>query len=454
MKKILVVLLILAVAGGVFAQQGSWSLGAGVLIGARITIDGWSGEGTIDPETQPVAINGMMYHSPYHQWNNIRGNLGMNYSKGALALGLDWQAKSNGNVLMANLNADGDNYKFVTVTNLLKWFGTGPDAGDPRIHRLWGEYAMLNEMLTLTVAYKSDDTQYWYSDTTAGLIDDSVEDNQGIFGWTVGAPLGTRGIYLFGEGNGVSGNGKTFTRVDGNNYILADFGFSGLNFGIMLPNTFSDGYMAAQNSWEGQTRAAKLDLVGDVLRNAVFGVKFNMYPVEFAAQFRIYDYGIYFGGRFFAGPVTIGVSFMGLLNVVDDGPPPVTARIMKVGGSVGYNQGAFGAGVLVWYHNERPDKTVSTYKTVLGFEPYFFFNVIPTHLRFELNAGFYFNTATYADADYSDARIFWALQPQLFWNFRGSGAGSWWGVGTGIIARYRIISEANNALDIFFKFSL
>jgi hypothetical protein len=469
MKKILVVLLTLAVAGGVFAQEGSWSLGAGALIGTRITIDGWTGYGTIDASNQdPVAINASMYQRPYQQWNATRGSLATNYSRGPLALGIDWMIRPDGNVLFATLSGSGDSYKFVAGSNLLRWLGTNaPDAGDPRIHRLWGEYNMLNEMLTLVVAYKSDDTQYWYSDTSAGLIDDSVAntgnsfgwtENNGIFGWNgnaklynnVGIATGVyRGVYLFGEGNGVSGNGKTFTRVDGNNYLLADFGFSGLNFGIMLPNTFSDAYMSGSElqPHEGQTRSAKLDLVGDVLRNAVFGAKFSMYPIEFAAQFRVYDYGIYFGGKFFLGPVTIGASFMGQLN------DPDNARKMKVGGSVNYSQGAFGAGILAWYHNDRPDVAVANYKSIIGFEPYFFFNVIPTHLRFELNAGFYFNTVKIG-TDYDDMRIFWALQPQLFWNFRGTGAGSYWGVGTGIIARYRVVSEATNALDIVFKFSL
>jgi hypothetical protein len=66
----------------------------------------------------------------------------------------------------------------------------------------------------------------------------------------------------------------------------------------------------------------------------------------------------------------------------------------------------------------------------------------------------------------------WAVQPEIFWNFDGSGAtGSYWGIGTGMIFRYRVFSgyegpygpnngstdkesSAVNGLDLIFKFSM
>jgi len=443
MKKILVVLLILSVAGGVFAQDGGWSLGASTWIGTRLDLDPNPGSG------DPALVNSIGYFNPYHQWSDVRSNFNMGYSAGPLNVALLWQFRPGGNYVEGALNASGENYRFVSVVNLLRMFRNDVtnQIGDPRIHRLWGEYKMLNEMLNLVIAYKGPDTQYWYSDTTGGLFDDSVANN-GFLNW---AAAGGRGIYLFGQGNGVSGNGKTFTRVDGHNFIVADFGFSGLNFGLFMPNLFSDSYLSGTElqPWEGRTSAPRLEFVEDALKMSVFGVKFSMSPIEFAAQFRLADYGIYFGGKFFAGPVTAGFSFMGVLNDPND------SRMMKMGASVEYNAGAFGAGLKGWYHSDTPDMNNSVrYKSVIGIEPNFFYNVIPTHLRFELDAGFYFNTQYDGIIASPAADIFWAVQPQLFWNFRGTGAGSFWGMSTGIIGRYRVISDTVNAVDVIFKFAL
>jgi len=451
MKKILVVLLILAVAGGVFAQEGSWTLGASAEIGTRINIDPNPGA------NDPVILNSTGYHVPYHHWGPTRGTLSIGYSRGALNIGNAIANRSDGSVWMTNITASGDNYRFTWEGNLLRFIGQSgaPVTGDPRIHRLWGEYKMLNEMLNLVIAYRGPDTQYWYSDDTGAILEDVVSAGAMFGNWS------TRHHYLFGGGNGVTNYGRTFTRVDGNNFVAADFNFAGLNFGLLIPNIFPDAFTASAGD-DGTTTdlayigaihgsgspLATAELVEHALKKSVFGVKLDMSPVEVAAQFRLYDYGIYFGGKFFAGPVTVGMSFMGILN------DPSGSRTMKFGGAVDYNAGAFGAGIAGWYRNDRPTAIANVFNTSIGIEPSFFYNVIPTHLRFELNAGFYFHDVYDGGTVAFSKDIYWAVQPQLFWNFRGTGAGSFWGVSTGIIARYRIISEFVNAADIIFKFAL
>jgi len=469
MKKILVVLLILAVAGGVFAQEGSWSLGASAQIGTHLTLDPLTPAGggvyneVLNADNNQVAlIQGNVYHRPYHEWGAIRGNVNLGYVRGPLNIGLDFDTRG---YIMATSTASGDNYRFVIAGAINSWFDASTAGalgansamgGEPRIKRLWGEYKMLNEMLTLVAAYVGPDTMYWVSDDTAGLIDDVVAK-------TAGFGLGGYHHYfpiLFGHGNSGVGHGQTFTKVDMHNYLLADFGFSGLNFGVMMPNVFRNGYIGALQGHQqfGLTQGTlsfagsdgpAIEFVEDVLKRSVLGVKFSMSPIEFAAQFRIADYGIYFGGKFFAGPVTVGMSFMGILN-----DPASDARLMKFGGSVDYNAGAFGAGVSAWYRNHRPGALATVFNSVIGIEPSFFFNVIPTHLRFELDAGFYFDDFYNGGTVAFSKDIYWAVQPQLFWNFRGTGAGSFWGVSTGIIGRYRIVSERVNALDVVFRFGI
>jgi hypothetical protein len=71
------------------------------------------------------------------------------------------------------------------------------------------------------------------------------------------------------------------------------------------------------------------------------------------------------------------------------------------------------------------------------------------------------------DGSDTEKQTVWALQPQLFWNFLGTGAtDSWWGgLDTGIIVRYRIANAdardfsysgeigSVNFADIIFKWT-
>jgi len=478
MKKILVVFLVLAVAGGVFAQEGSWSLSGQVEIGTYIDFDNEP-----DPDInnkEPAVVRSSGYHAPYGYYDGLNGSFRIGYSLGGL------EAKVSINTLegvwgpstiSGDVTYDGENYKLQMLSSLdsliqSKW----------NVDKLWGYYKLLNGLIHLEAAYNSRDINgvFWTSDTTAGFFaDGNYLDLETMKGFTVGGPV----TDVFGKNNqALNLPGNTFSGNSHGNYLLANVELENLNFGVLIPKLFWDtrthGANATYKKFGGAESYADPDdrtyqagawfpkdlgggtwatgdaqlLVADVLKHMVFGVKFQMQPVEFAAQFLVDDYAVYFGGKVFFGALTVGASFMGIMAPTDPNGDKDDRNIIRVGGSLDYSADAFGAGLSAWLGvlGSKSGDNVSQ----IGVEPFFFYNVIPTHLRFRADVGFYFNNAyNGAEKDTEASNIVWALQPQLFWNFLGTGAGEYWGFGTGMIVRYRMVKEANNALDISFKLS-
>jgi len=534
MKKILVVFMILAVAGGVFAQEGTWSLSSNAHIGARINLDP-------DPEREGdvALIRGSMYQRPYSDYTSIFGNLSIRYTRGPLGVGLGF---STDGIIEGTVSASGDNYRFAVESNLNELWASSAgsyNAGDPGnlrpsafdkkfLKRLWGSYDMLDGIVSLEAAYRSRDFQIWASDLTAGIDDGgfqipntyTVTGGTGTDNWVVKkTPVGR--VYRVMPGNisdytgatpsgGLFKDWNSFTKVDLCNFLLANVSIGGLQMGIMIPNMFPtlftedlggryDGKtppMTAQGAAVGSNYPGRWlwgnQFIEDVLAQSIFGAKFNVHPVEVAAQLKFADFGIYFGAKFFAGPVTAGLSFMGIMakvplggvtgnggpqfNAADEGQVAYgavyDATVTKIGGRVDYNGGSFGAGLKGFYGMQggkdgtknadgeviTGDQLERSFK-VIGIEPTFFINAIPSHLRFMLDAGFYFETYTapaLIGGAISDVKkTFWALQPAISWNFRGTGAvGGYHSMNTGMFFRYRIVSNAVNALDIAFLFGL
>jgi len=455
MKKILVVLLILAVAGGVFAQEGTWSISGKAEIGALIDFDP-------DPENltedEVALIKGRGYWKEYDQYSEILGSVSLGYTRDALKIGLIFSTEG---YINGSASATGDGYRFYVSSDLNNLIfpndirspvnntngigGGGNGSTGHVLNRLWGEYKLLNDIVTLVAAYRSADEEYWISDKTGAYIDDVVAASGGSPNKIYNP--GNHNVYNLWRDGDAYNPPRSFTHVDRHNYILGNLSFVGLNLGLMIPNVFPTNYTANARGWEGQTPGGNsgVKFVDDALKQSVFGAKFQMAPIEIAAQLRLDDYGVYLGGKFFYGPVTVGLSFMGELADKDE-----DGSITKAGASVGYNGGQFGAGLKGWY---RTDGTSDVKNNYIGVEPNFFFNVIPTHLRFKLDAGFYFLTFTNAGAE--EKENVWAVQPQFFWNFKGTGAGEYYsGLNTGMIVRYRIVSNAVNKLDITFKFDI
>ena len=443
MKKILVVLLILAVAGGVFAQQGTWSLGGGVEVGTRLNFDPDPEQDNTDED--PATASGIAWN----RWDAMRGTLSVGYNKDSAFVGLHINTNSE---TMLTTTFDGESFRgkfqwsdLLSIINSGESTGirgarTGP--GGSSVKRLWGEYKFADGMVTLLAAFKGDAAEYWVSDTTGAFL----KDGRGFYdgsgnGWYKNDPLDTAGnpnVTFTYVDEWYGGEAGQIQRTHTNNYLLAAFDIGALNFGIMLPKLFMySGFWG----WSSPTSAK---LVDDIMKQMTIGVKFDQSPIEFAAQFQLENYGVYFGGTFTAGALSAGLSFMGILDGDGQGTADNAADAdptqIKFGGKVEYSGSGFGGGVKAFYEREdegmRSGDVSDFYLTTIGIEPFLFYDAIPSHLRFKLDIGFYFLNDT--DGDYTQKATVWALEPQLFWNFLGTGAGTYWSYDTGIMIRYRM----------------
>ena len=462
MKKILVVLMILAVAGGVFAQEGKWSLVGTVEIGTRLTISPVEKTGGPNQDEEVARINGI----GYNWWDVPRIKVDLGYNREGLSAGLQMNTRADNEIYVAfsgqNFKAKGSVFgieDLLFANNDTNWgssiknngFDKKDNGDDSTIKRLWGEYNVLDGLVTLVAAYKSEETEYWVSDKTGTFLNkgqSTALPNQ------LYITQNWRGWYYMNHG--FFDNWFTFSSVDETSYFLTNFKFTGFEIGAMVPNVFGNGRNRIYNvdgtnerNDKGMTRPqnAGNELVEDALKWTVIGAKFNMHPVEIAAQFSMKDYGAYFGGKFNAGPVMIGLSFQGILAPTDDS---TSNKRVKVGGGVDYNAGQFGAGLKAYldqtnYVLGERGAAFDGFNNVIGIQPYLFYLVIPSHLGFKLDTGFYFTNITNKTTDKKEDDLVWAVQPQLFWSFRGNGAKTSyaWATGgaqTGMMLRYRVIS--------------
>jgi hypothetical protein len=255
-------------------------------------------------------------------------------------------------------------------------------------------------------------------------------------------------------------SGDTFAKVnnsyDGadqiNNYLLGNVNVGGIEFGMILPDFFARYGKARRIDLIGEKDNDGNLINGGVLQNMIFGAKFGMENLEVAAQLALDRLGVYFGGKYFLGPATVGLSFMGRLN-----DPKV--KHIKAGANFYYWGGSYGAGVSGKLENTTNVDT-DTGNTLISVEPEFYIAAIASHLAFKLNAGFYFNTPFDASGKQS-MDTYWGIQPALWYNFAGTGAtDNWWGgFNTGMVVRYRIFQAKpalsnTNAMDVIFKFTM
>jgi len=450
MKKILVVLLILAVATGVFAQ-GNWSLTGQTDIGVRLNLD--TGDDPLRPwQREAVTSSGRVEEG----WNVINGQMGLVYSTGGLSVDLAFSTRANENY--AGFTYYGENFSFRAATNLSKLFSqfaytiTNPgawneqvdasNAWDGLVDRLYGTYDVLNGLVNLHVAYKSAwNPDFWASDLTAAPVHNGTNHFY-HYGWGYQVPTND---YASAD-PGFFGKSQTWTKTDGNNFFMTTVNLDNINFGVFVPDVFGDGNNGTDDDAITYTAAAGPNpasggFVIERLMQTVFGLKFNMHPVEFATQVKLEDYGVYFGGKFFTGPITAGLSFSGLLNPGDQ----ANRKFIKFGGDVEYNADLFGAGVAAAMERTsavNDPLTEGSYGQVIRVQPRFFYNAIPSHLRIQLDAGFYFFSYNPANSTDKESDMTWAVQPALFWNFLGTGATD--GIATGMMFRYRVASSGDN----------
>jgi len=431
MKKILVVLLVLAVAGGVFAQQGEWSLNGKVQFGTRVDFDPSSDTPSGD---DPIAVTGLVYDS----WDSIKGNLGIGYTRGAFSgsIGLNMNPGGIQGTQFgfdAGIAFNGENFKAAATydpTFAGTWGGGAVNyaSGLLGISRLWGEYGFLNGLLVLEAAYASADTHYWVSDKTG-----TFKSNKYNTGWK-----GDEGVF---------GTDNTFAKYDHADYVRIGVALDSIDFGIVVPGLFTGkggwGVLTPVDPDNGPYDRKFVQAVKWTLA----GVKVDIHPFALAAQFRFADYGIYFGGTFGIGPITAGLSFMGILDGDNIGYEngTIDPKHIKFGGSVDYAGGFFGAGLKAFYDREENNTNTDNFLSAIGVEPTFFINALPNNLRFQVDLGLYFLTDTVNSNTKNKATI-WAVQPQVIWNFLGTGASDFGGVQTGIAARYRMAAADTGKL--------
>jgi hypothetical protein len=481
MKKILVVLLILAVAGGVFAQQGDWSLGGNIVLGTRLDFDP---DPDLTGKDDPALVDGI----GYWDWEHPNGQLNIGYDRGIVNVGVTIHSEGDP---AFNVAFNGDdfrgNFKINTLIGALSGNGGGWNQGGTAgyIDRLWGEFKFVNGMVTLLGAVSSADTEYWTSDLTGTFANTALAgqpsgsgDESGAKDLRVSSGLGNDSILidgwkswmLFGYEN------HSFTKVDHHNYLLVGADVSAISFGIIIPNMFipmAYGKQGWDDAWRNSNNYGT-ELLAHTLPYTVLGVKFSQSPLEVAAQFQMANYGVYFGGKFFAGPITVGLSFTGVLDADTSTETDYDAKQIKIGGRVDYNGGQFGGGIKGFYsRDELPfEGQGDIYQSIIGIEPTFFFNAIPSHLKFAIDLGMYFYSEVSDNTgdEYKKKTVVWAVQPQIFWNFLGDGAASLmdWSLNTGLAIRYRLAvadfrekdfsgqGQGNNGvnfLDIVFKLS-
>ncbi|MCL2722626.1 MAG: hypothetical protein FWD47_14950 [Treponema sp.] len=409
MRKILVVLLVLSVLGGAFAQ-GSWSVSGNADIATVLNF-----------ENDDAFIGGSAYFM-YDWYGDINGALRVGYNDGGLSAFIQFDTAD---LLGVGFTYTGDRFGFTAETALIQLLGgyaltdgstdvVGIYRGGT-IGRLWGYYRML-DMIHMEIAYVSGDKNFWNSDETAGEIFD--------FGWG-------------------------YASVDGENYFLLDLEFSGLNIGFMLPGIFAgpqargddgrkgignviDYYGAGAPGYHPSMNGGMNFEFTEVMRWLVAGMKFEMHPIEFAAQFSMENYGAYLGAKWFAGPLTFGLNFQGEFDAV---------TVAAIGASVAYDAGQFGAkiGAGYWFEDN------AAVDNVIGVMPSFYYNVLPDNMCVSLDALFLFGGDDF----------YWEFTPQIWWNFKGTGAGNnyYWPMDTGMIIRYYVAKETFNAVDVTFRWS-
>jgi hypothetical protein len=445
MKKILVVLLVLAVATGVFAQQGEWTVSGSAKLDTDIsfmkednpfntTTTGINpGSAMSDGSTSNAATVWATHYGDV----GVNGNVDLAYQRdGAklyLGFGISEDAGdgggtphspnfSEGGKLNAGVEFYGDRYAFQAESPVWHMLTAGEAPFGDSFSKLWGYYKLLNEMIHLEVAYKDRGETWWAANDT--------------------------------------GRYANWTDTDGRNLLLTDVGLGNLNFGIQVPNLFFHGGNTVVDGNGTVYSPVPYEFINDVLKESVFGLKFNMAPITAAAQFKFKGYGAYFGIDWAVGPLTLGGSFQGEFE---------HNQHIRAGAKAEYGADVFGAAVAVWLERQKADWNPLTQVALpevyvgqdIGVEPSFWYNVFPETMKFKTSVGLFFHSLTKDGQkqtlpllpDFDVESITWSVTPELTWNFLQTGAMDIGDISTGMGVKYTLSYKAENMLYVGFKFA-
>jgi len=412
MKKILVVLLILAVAGGVFAQ-GSWSMNGNVELGA--TMDFFNTVTNAEGAENP-SFYALDYKSKDDDGGVNRAKLGLNYGRDGFGASLTFKSW---NGLNAGMSYYGDRYSL---------------GANAKLYTLIGDTLAHEKADKLEGAIFDNDLEVFGTYTFLdGLVDLGVH----VTHWISDPWLSDLSVKIFDlEAVGFDVQGDIYANFCCRSGIMAKFNFSGISFGAMIRSEQKWNPIKSYfwNKDENNADLPSWDLYDQVLNKLILGMKFDLQPIEVAAQFNLERFGGYVGLKWtFTDAISAGLSFMGELKkpgATEDSTGAV------FGANLTYATDAFGATIKGGYWHDSEDAAADdAYTGIVAIAPNIWFNAIPAHLQVKLDTRFEFGTDGFG----------WEFIPGLTWNFKGTGAGDW-ATGIGLhytLAKTRTSEEIN-----------
>jgi len=412
MRKVLVVLLILSVMGGAFAQEGSWSVGAKAEIGAIVDFKA-------KEALKGATTSGTGYHAKEY-YDGLMGALSVSYNRGGLNISLGFnQYEQFGYGAEAYVSYAGDFFTFKFGGDIVK-FLSSPDI-EERDLELWGTFNLFKGIMALEISHFSgNDKTRW---TTENFIQGKSEK------WS-GANLGD-------DAGGVLGNRSG---------LITEFNIiDGLNVGFYMPRLFDiggydiagfKGYPENQPAW---------DLMEDAVKQTIMGVTFSMFD-NFGVS-AAFDFGkSYF---LLTGKVTNLFKLMGVGFFIDANFK--SSFTMDIGLSVEFSGNNWGAALgALFYGVGTGDGNLA-----VKLFPQFYYHIFPNSLAFLLDVQIDLK---------GNSDIFFAIEPQIFINFKGDGISTnyYWPMNTGLHVRYTWRNTGAwtswptnvNALEIIFRWSM
>jgi len=422
MRKVLVVLMILSVMGGAFAQ-GNWSVSAGAEIGTIIDFQAYGSNASVGK----AAINaGAGYHRTYDWYDGLRGALNLGYNNGGLniSIGFTQNEHPQGEYAPeAYVSYSGDFYSFKFGGNIINFIDNKQNDGGLE---LWGNFSFFKGIMNLEVAHFSgNDKQRWMTESYI----------QGKVDVWLGANLG--------DSDGPrSGMILEFNVIDG------------LNVGVYTPNLFDFGgsagtiFSASGGAIDG---TPAYNLMEDAVKQSIFGLTFSMF-----GNFGV-SAGFNFGESTFllTGAVKnifnmMGIGFFAEANFDTTFTMGIGIGVDFSGGNWGAALGAFFGGIGQGYQQ----LSVSLY-------PQFYYLIFPNSLAFILDAQIDLK---------GNSDIGFMVRPQIFINFKGEGVSAsgiywpprWDSFNTGMYIRYRYANVGQwaawpcptNAVEFIFGWSM
>jgi len=488
MKKLIAILVVFAVfAGAAFAQDaGTWSVSGSGQINSRISFIPLFND-KVPPGNH--AVVGASNYGDEGSFSNgdVRGNFSLNYAKGIIKAGLSFNQRG---AIGASLEANGENWNFRAARDLNNLL-TGSQ-GSEFNSDLWGNYTFqVLEGITLETAVRKEGG-IWEAGFDTWTHHDRLSRNyllvnvKPMAGLEIGFKLPN--VFLLGGIGGQGGYGSpiagdaTYTYWDGVSWEAA-YRSNGVYFSdaaFTTPLT-ADEAITVQTTAGTASGGTAPDFLDNSLRRMVFGLKYNVAPIEVAFQFGLNRYGLNYGtftksNRLYLGAkytindeMNVGVYFRGdfgyknyTLTKGSSAGDKVNSAELIFGGDFNYSSGPLGAGLGLRF---TEPKTAATSDDEKALKSQTFrvtanvrYDIVPENLRAKLAIQFDFPImGSDLAKDNPNSKAQYTFTPEITYNFLGTGAGD--DPATGIRIKYRVQGrfeapkQTQNELTVAFKWS-